>query len=72
MKKASQTKFNQASSALLFALTEHDLAWLAASYITPELAIEAGIYRVDHWTGVGEVGAHPKLGENYAGLIFLY
>jgi hypothetical protein len=52
-----------------FELTEHDYTRLAASYISREIADEAGIFRVDHHLGASTVGAYPGLGENYAGLI---
>src|SRR5262245_10382379 len=53
-------------------LTEADYEWLARSYIIPELAQRAGIFRVDTITGAEIVGRTPKAGVDYAGLVFSY
>ncbi len=37
-------------------LTARDIAWLARSYITPELQRQAGIFRVDSTGGAELVG----------------
>ncbi len=56
----------------LFDLTERDFEWLASSYITPELAAEHGLYRVDTLTGAQETGQKPTATRNFAGIIFPY
>jgi putative DNA primase/helicase len=53
-------------------LTEKDFAWLARSYITPDLARRAQIYRVDSQEGARIVGRKATARADYAGLIFPY
>ncbi len=53
-------------------LTERDRRWFEASFITLEMAISAGIVRVDTVDGAEIVGRQPKAGANFAGLIFPY
>lgn len=54
-------------------LTAGDLQNLARSFITPELAAEAGLFRVDSATGAEIVGQTKKAGsEDFAGVIFPY
>jgi uncharacterized protein (DUF927 family) len=53
-------------------LTQADYEWLAKSYITPELAQRAGIFRVDSVTGAEIVGRTPKAGVDYGGLVIPY
>jgi hypothetical protein len=52
------------------ALTDADLRLLAASFVSPELAQSAGIFRVDSFDGGLIVGRNGNA--NYAGLIFPY
>lgn len=53
-----------------YPLTESDLETLRRSYITPELAAQAGLYRVDSIEGARLVGRKPKPDEDYTGVIF--
>ncbi len=53
-------------------LTESDLNWLRRSYITPELAAEARLFRVDDIEGARLVGRKTKFGINHAGIVFPY
>lgn len=53
-------------------LTEADHESLARSYITPELAQGAGIFRVDSITGAEIVGRTPKANVDYGGLVIPY
>ncbi|HEX5731564.1 MAG TPA: hypothetical protein VF131_01925 [Blastocatellia bacterium] len=55
-----------------FDLTGRDYEWLGDSYITPELANEACLYRVDTITGAQETGHEPTATRNFAGIIFPY
>lgn len=55
-----------------FDLTGRDYEWLGASYITPELANEACLYRVETITGAQETGQKPTATRNFAGIIFPY
>ncbi|MGA9996644.1 MAG: DUF3854 domain-containing protein [Pyrinomonadaceae bacterium] len=52
------------------ALTDADLRWLAASFVSPELAQSAGLFRVDTHDGGMIVGRNGNA--DYAGLIFPY
>lgn len=52
-------------------LTESDLNWLRRSYITPELAAEAGLYRVDSIEGMTLVG-RTRQDADYSGIVFPY
>lgn len=52
------------------ALTDADLRWLAASFVSPELAQSAGLFRVDTYEGGLIVGRNGNA--DYAGLIFPY
>src|ERR1044071_9562095 len=52
------------------ALTDADLRLLAASFVSPELAQSAGIFRVDSHDGGLIVGRNGNA--DYAGLIFPY
>ena len=63
---------SESKSVSPFDLTERDFEWLARSYITPEDALEAGLYRVDTTTGSQEVGRKPTATRNFAGIIFPY
>ncbi len=47
-------------------LTQNDLDNLAASFITPELAKQAGLFRVDDVEGAEIVGKKRKAGTDYA------
>jgi uncharacterized protein (DUF927 family) len=49
-------------------LTESDLAMLARSYITPELAAQAGLYRVDSIEGARLVGRNGNM--DCSGIVF--
>src|SRR5690348_10898037 len=51
-------------------LNESDLAILQESFITPELAKQASIFRVDSSTGAQIVGRNG--GGNYSGIVFPY
>ena len=51
-------------------LTEADLKLLSASFISPNLAQSAGIFRVDTYEGAVIVGRNGNA--NYAGLVFPY
>jgi Domain of unknown function (DUF3854) len=53
------------------ALTDADLDALARSYITPELADQAKLFRVDSAEGARLVGREGKSGD-YAGIVFPY
>lgn len=52
------------------ALTARDLTRLEKSFITPELAAQAGLFRVDSQTGAQIVGR--KGGGDYSGIVFPY
>ena len=51
-------------------LTAQDFAALTKSYISPELAVQAGLFRVDSSEGAQLVGRNG--GANYAGIAFPY
>ena len=51
-------------------LTNNDLDGLARSYVTPELARQAGLFRVDSAEGAQLVGRNG--GADYSGIIFPY
>lgn len=51
-------------------LTESDIAKLQASFISPELARQAGIFRVDSATGAWLMGRYD--GDDYSGIVFPY
>jgi hypothetical protein len=53
-------------------LTATDIANLQRSYITPDLAARAGVYRVDTAEGAALVGRKMQAGTEYAGLVFPY
>lgn len=53
-------------------LTARDLAALAKSYITPEIAAAANIRRADDYTGAEIVGRSPRPNTSFAGLVFPY
>ena len=71
MQTTTKTAFSKAQS-FGDELTARDLENLARSYITPALAQQAGIRRVDSITGAEIVGRKPKASIDYAGLIFPY
>jgi hypothetical protein len=52
------------------ALTMNDLATLAKSYITPDLAKQAGIFRVNSHEGAALVGRNGR--GDYSGIVFPY
>lgn len=52
-------------------LTNSDLDALEGSYITPELARQAGLFRVDSIEGARLVGREGRAGD-YAGIVFPY
>lgn len=52
------------------ALTPHDLAMLKSSFITPELAEQAGLFRVDSLQGAELVGRNGR--GDYSGIAFPY
>ena len=54
------------------ALTQSDLRNLAASFITPELAEAAGLFRVSDLEGAELVSKTPRAGTDYAGVAFPY
>ena len=58
--------------ALRNTLTDRDRRWFESSFITSDLANEAGIVRVDTISGAELIGRQPKAGANYAGLVFPY
>jgi hypothetical protein len=53
-------------------LTKNDLDNLARSFITPELAGEAGLFRVDDIEGASIVGKKRNAGNDYSGIAFPY
>jgi hypothetical protein len=57
--------------AYLNGFTDDDVDALARSYITPELAHQARLYRVDSAEGARIVGREGKRGD-YAGIVFPY
>jgi hypothetical protein len=61
---------NLGISSLGVALTANDLAALHKSYITPDLAKQAGIFRVDSREGAALVGRNGR--GDYSGIVFPY
>jgi hypothetical protein len=53
-------------------LTQNDLESLARSFITPELAEKARLFRVDDLEGSELFGKKRKKGVDWAGIIFSY
>lgn len=53
-------------------LTAEDFRQLESSYITRDLAIAAGLYRVDTHDGAEMVGKQPSAGTSYAGIVIPY
>jgi hypothetical protein len=53
-------------------LTQKDLETLARSFITTELANEAGLFRVDDLEGAEIVGKKRNAGTDYSGIAFPY
>jgi hypothetical protein len=68
-KPKTNTSKNTTSKKNVSTLTAADLAKLEQSYITQDLAEDAGIYRVDTHEGARIVGRTPSKGHDYAGLI---
>lgn len=57
--------------AICSGLTDEDFDSLAKSYITPELAEQAKLFRVDSFEGARIVGREGRSGD-YAGIVFTY
>jgi hypothetical protein len=53
-------------------LTKSDLDSLANSFITQEIAEQAGLFRIDDLQGAEIVGRKPKAGSYYSGIVFPY
>lgn len=61
-----------ASSGVPNNLRPADLQALAKSYITPDVALRAGIQRVDSVDGAQLVGRQARNGHDFSGLVFPY
>jgi hypothetical protein len=53
-------------------LTADDLAALGNSYINPDVAVRAGVFRVDNENGAALVGQSARNGRQFSGLVFPY
>ncbi len=53
-------------------LTQTDLENFASSFITPELAAAANIFRADSMTGANLIGRTPTANKDYSGVVFSY
>ncbi len=53
-------------------LTQNDLAKLSASFITPDIANQAGFFRVNDLEGAEIIGARRNAGADYSGVIMPY
>lgn len=53
-------------------LTADDIAALEGSYISPDVAADAGVFRVDSSNGAALVGQSARNGRSFSGVVFPY